>query len=537
VSQINIIGLKNLQKAFKMLKSNKKRVDLILIDKKKDVKKHEKLVTAKFEFSTMAIKILTLLISAIQEEDNPNTIYKLHISDLFKIYDNDYHSLYDKVKSAINEIMEKTIWIEDEKRWKGYHIIRNPVIEKGSGIIEIKFDEEIFPILLETKKNFLQYRVENILVLDSKYAIRLYEILKNAYNLATRYNKTKKVVEEEISLDYLKERLLIPKSYRYPDIKRRVILTSQKQINENTDIQFEFKEIKQGRSVKKIVFLISKNEKNLAQNEENNDNKYINKSSPLENIKQKLKDKKLSLSAFSKELQKLQNVEITNVIPNNEGKLLKTNEYGMLEFDGKELDNIKANAIRRILFSNPDLIGKFIEIDEEIKKLKEKYEGNVIEFMLDNLYYAIGVKNIERVSKNKFRIKGVELLRDIDNFYVDFNKEALNKLIIRNKLNTAEIDEKIKHNNHIELKKLTDFFEKNKEQFEKWVDELEGKSIELSNKLIQLEEDSDEYIKIAKEIVLIDKLMIKANEMLNKRQISELDKKFVLKKFQEYLKK
>ncbi|MRB31447.1 RepB family plasmid replication initiator protein, partial [Bacillus thuringiensis] len=42
----------------------------------------------------------------------------------------------------------------------------------------------------------------------------------------------------------------------YTNFKQRVLNPSQKELNQKTDISFEFEEIKSGRKVKKIRFII-----------------------------------------------------------------------------------------------------------------------------------------------------------------------------------------------------------------------------------------------------------------------------------------
>ena len=52
-----------------------------------------------------------------------------------------------------------------------------------------------------------------------------------------------------------------PKEYKtYNNLKRKVILVAHREINEKTDISFEFREIKLGRKVNEIEFNIQKKE-------------------------------------------------------------------------------------------------------------------------------------------------------------------------------------------------------------------------------------------------------------------------------------
>lgn len=88
----------------------------------------------------------------------------------------------------------------------------------------------------------------------------MYELLK--------CNAFKK--EFDITIDELRGFLNAEDKYKeYKYFKRYCILKAQEEINEKTDITFEFEEMKKGRKVDKVKFKISKNIKNQKQLTEN----------------------------------------------------------------------------------------------------------------------------------------------------------------------------------------------------------------------------------------------------------------------------
>jgi hypothetical protein len=437
-----------------------------------------------------------------------------------------------------------------------------------------------------TQLNFLVYSF-----LRSSYSINLYNYLLNKFQsqkaLMDKGIITKKdeIVTEKIKIERLMDILEVPpehigrKKIKY--FNSKILNPAIKELNNKDVVEFEIKEVikeKVGKKIDKIAFvlrekkdvkipliekennqIIALNYKTfLSINQENNNEEIINTKEKennksvkkedttkniLHSIKEKIKNKKLKFFEFVKELQKLQNIEITNALPNNKGKILRINQFSMLELDGEELDNTKANAIRRILFTNSDLIGKFIEVDEELEKLREKFVNKVIEFKFDGMYYDVGVDDIERIDNDTFKITGKELLREIENFTMNSKKEFFDKLIVKDKLSISDKDKNIKYNNQKELEKLENIFNENLDKFEKWLNELETKSFKISNEFIKINEDSEEYKKLAKELDAIDRLMMKANEIIEKKKnndfknnVSNLDKKFVLKKFNDWLK-
>ncbi|QCI27577.1 replication initiation protein [Caminibacter pacificus] len=144
----------------------------------------------------------------------------------------------------------------DKKKFVIYTIFYSPKYENG--ILRIKIDNEFHKYLMAVKNKYLRYRLENVMVLTSKYSFRLYEILKNELKMKKRQKRS---LEVELDLDELRELLSVPGSYKWQDIKRQILEKSQKDF-EKTDIDFEFEPIKQGRKIIAIKFkLIDKSKK------------------------------------------------------------------------------------------------------------------------------------------------------------------------------------------------------------------------------------------------------------------------------------
>lgn len=117
----------------------------------------------------------------------------------------------------------------------------------------MRFDPLLKPFLLELSSKFTSYRLANIVKLKSTYAIRIYELLKQYENLK----------ERTISLENLRYYLDAMDIYpNYANFKQRVLKPTQKELNQKTDISFDFEEIKSGRKVQKIRFIIRGQKKN-----------------------------------------------------------------------------------------------------------------------------------------------------------------------------------------------------------------------------------------------------------------------------------
>ena len=81
--------------------------------------------------------------------------------------------------------------------------------------------------------------------MKSTYAIRLFEFL-------IQFKSTGKLL---ISLEVFRDRLEIKNEYkRFCDLKRRVIVTAVKELEEKSGLVINWKSIKSGKSVKQLEF-------------------------------------------------------------------------------------------------------------------------------------------------------------------------------------------------------------------------------------------------------------------------------------------
>lgn len=128
--------------------------------------------------------------------------------------------------------------------------------ESGVWMVTMQADEDILPYLFDIKAmGYLKYSLYNVLTLDGKVQIKLYEILKLGQGLK---NYT-------LALDDLKERLGVSetKSYTaYKKFKQAVLDRCLKEINEKTDIKASYEEVRgpgRGRPVNAVRFRVLKN--------------------------------------------------------------------------------------------------------------------------------------------------------------------------------------------------------------------------------------------------------------------------------------
>lgn len=219
------------------------------------VKKHQELIrSARYRLSELGIKTVSILISSISASDDEFKQYHIRLKDLKELIDSDSKNTYKYTHRLISELMSKPFQIGDEQfNWVSY-----AKYVKNESYITFEIHRKLKPYLLELKKNFLQYKLENILQLKSSYVIRLYELCKDRYVSETRYKKTKSVTFE-LKIDRMRELFQIPKSYLYKDIRVHILDKAVKQFKEKTDIKIEYKSQKIGRKVDRIIITVKEN--------------------------------------------------------------------------------------------------------------------------------------------------------------------------------------------------------------------------------------------------------------------------------------
>lgn len=227
--------------------------------KKSEVVKSEKLVRARYSLNPLAIKFITVIIANLKQSDELDKEYIFKVKDFAKLIRKDYSELYNELESAVEELLKKPIHISTDEGWIKTNWISGANYHKGNGTISFYIYPKLRPYLLEIKKRFLKYKIENILSLRSSYSIRMFEILKDWYNLHKRY---KNRAEKIISVKDLRYILEVPESYNYGMFKKNILKKTQKDLEEYTDIKFSFEEIKTSRTITHIKFIIFGNKKN-----------------------------------------------------------------------------------------------------------------------------------------------------------------------------------------------------------------------------------------------------------------------------------
>lgn len=194
-------------------------------------------------------KIVLTMVSMIQPADEDFKDYRISIKEFSEMLGLEGSAKYTELKEITKDLMSKSIEIpRADGGWLFANWVSSAEYQKGEGIIALSFSPKLKPYLLQLKNAFTSYRLSNILSLKSSYSIRLYELMKKWQHLGSW----------TCSIENFKEKVGVEseKYPRYANLKARVLNPAIEEVNEKTDLFISIKEIKKGRSVEKIEFII-----------------------------------------------------------------------------------------------------------------------------------------------------------------------------------------------------------------------------------------------------------------------------------------
>lgn len=195
-------------------------------------------------------KIAAYLTSLVNPDDKDFDAVLVSISALCEIFGLEKEKgNYKNLKKAIKVLSDKSSWLNGELfRW-----VDTAKVIPNSGIVRVKLSDSLKPYLLELKENFTKYKLYNILVLKSKYSIRIYELLKS-YFWEGVYSVTIQEFKNSIGCDKFNE---------FKDFNKRVLTPAIKEINELTDIYVEVTKLKTGKCITDLKFDIHETSEKL----------------------------------------------------------------------------------------------------------------------------------------------------------------------------------------------------------------------------------------------------------------------------------
>ncbi|MDP4085792.1 MAG: replication initiation protein [Bacillota bacterium] len=391
------------------------------------VTKSNMLIEANYKLGVIEQKIILCLASNIQPTDSDFKTYTLPIKEFNKLLGLKGTPKYSEMRQITKELMQKVFEVRIHKKVIQVAWLSYVAYNETDGSIDIRFDPFLRPYLLQLKKEFTSYKLENVVKLKSSYAIRIYELLK-------QYEKLK---ERSFRLVDLRKMLGAEDVYpAYGNFKQRVLVPAQKELKKKTDINFEIEEIKVGRRVDKVKFIISNGQKKESIEQLNLFEDNLNDFKKANSFK--LKAKKLALTMGIKlnddiiaSWEKYGQDRVLELMEQVSMRTDITNPIGYITTVLKASTNEEAAATSETELMLLHLISSFRKSKEPkqawfvqdlaIEELQKVYGLNPTEAseafrkLKRELFEALGImeQEPEKISKEEMKERFDELLRQI----------------------------------------------------------------------------------------------------------------------------
>lgn len=183
----------------------------------------------------------------------------VHANEYAAIFGLDMKNAYHQLKEAAENLYQRSVRIHNVDELTGKPCIIDTrwvaavKYVEGAGVVHLQFSGFVVPYITRLEAEFTSYKIKSIAQMTSTYSIRLYELLM----------QWKKNGVRDIDLQEFKKILQVEGQYTaLKDFKNRVLDLAISQINQFSDIQVSYENIKLGRKVTGFSFSFS--EKNSA---------------------------------------------------------------------------------------------------------------------------------------------------------------------------------------------------------------------------------------------------------------------------------
>lgn len=217
------------------------KTDLVVV-------KANSLIEASYRLSIDEVRILALTIGTMDPESNQK-IFDFTVADFVREFPEiSMDNAYKQIQAAIKRIYDRSVRTEDSKRVTEFRWVSSRTYFKKEGRFRIAMTDEVMPYLTQLKGQFTKYQLKNIAYFNSVHSIRIYELI-------TQYRSTG---NREITIEDLKKWLQVEDKYpRFNNFKQWVLDPAITEINEKSDLFVEVEQIKRGRAIHALKFVIS----------------------------------------------------------------------------------------------------------------------------------------------------------------------------------------------------------------------------------------------------------------------------------------
>lgn len=218
------------------------------------VVKSNRLIEASYKLDIAEQRLILMAIDSARESGKgitADSLLTVRADEYAAMFDLNPKITYTQLKSAVETIYNRSVRLHDkhpetgEDRVWDVRWVSAVAYVAGSGLVQIQFGAAIVPYITRLEGEFTSYKIKSVAQMTSTYGIRLYELLMQWGDVGRR----------EIKLDEFKRMLQVEGQYpALKDFKNRVLDLAVSQVNEFSDLDVRYENIKFGRKVTGFMF-------------------------------------------------------------------------------------------------------------------------------------------------------------------------------------------------------------------------------------------------------------------------------------------
>ena len=267
-----------------------------LVVSNKSYKKSNELINAMGKGTALSQKLFAIGMQNIHTDEYNNVVATIYGSELRKMFNSSSGSLYEHIEALCDQqikgatIFDWKLLMKDRKNGKieAHQVVTDASFKNGT--LTLRYNNYLTDKIINLQKDFTVLSLADTISLKSVYSLRLYEMLKSAYDyqraitkcqgeLVVEYNLTElklelgiitsggsKEIRSELEKDYpdydkieeLAEKTEQTKYKEYKIFNRNVLAKAKEELNKKTSIQVDYAPIKNGRKTVGIRFFVIK---------------------------------------------------------------------------------------------------------------------------------------------------------------------------------------------------------------------------------------------------------------------------------------
>ena len=218
--------------------------------------KDNALIQASYTLDTVEQRLILLAIAEARETGHgitENSLLEVHASSYINTFNVEKHTAYTVLRDASRSLFDRYVTYHDVNPKTGkdrsFHCrwVDKIGYEPQSGIVFLRFTQDIVPLITRLEENFTKYELQQVSQLTSSYAIRLYELLIQWRSAGKTPIFDLAIFRQQLGVEAHQYKTM-------SNFKTYVLDFALNQVNELTDITAKYEQHKKGRSISGFSF-------------------------------------------------------------------------------------------------------------------------------------------------------------------------------------------------------------------------------------------------------------------------------------------